>query len=146
MANSIWIKNLEKTFFKNVTMVTKMLHVHISVMVPDRPTIIDRQELIYSLSSHTMTCDLWWPWRSQKVTYMNFTKKQFLSQFSTLTLQVKIKIIIRCMHKAYIFPHATHFLSRDVFNVIFAKTSITPFFFYAKDKVKTKIIQKVCQA
>ena len=27
-------------------------------MVPDRPivTIIDRQELIYSLSSHTMTC------------------------------------------------------------------------------------------
>ena len=29
-------------------------------MVPDTPivTIIDRQELIYSLSSHTMTCDL----------------------------------------------------------------------------------------
>ena len=29
-------------------------------MVPDRPivTIIDRQELIYSLKSHTMTCDL----------------------------------------------------------------------------------------
>ena len=53
------IKNWEKTFFKNVTMVTKMLHVHISVMVPDRPTITDRQELIYSLSSHTMTCDLW---------------------------------------------------------------------------------------
>ena len=41
-------------------MVTKMLHVYISGMVPDRPivTIIDRQELIYSLSSHTMTCDL----------------------------------------------------------------------------------------
>ena len=37
-----------------------MLHVYISVLVPDRPivTIIDRQELIYSLSSHTMTCDL----------------------------------------------------------------------------------------
>ena len=45
-----------------------------------------------------------------------------------------------------ILPHATHFLSRDVFNVIFAKTSITPFIFYAKDKAKTKIIQNVCQA
>ena len=41
-------------------MVTKMLHAYISVLVPDRPkvTIIGRQELIYSLSSHTMTCDL----------------------------------------------------------------------------------------
>ena len=41
-------------------MVTKMLHASISVMVPDRPivTIIDRQELIYSLKSYTMTCDL----------------------------------------------------------------------------------------
>ena len=53
-------KNCQKKFFKNVTMVTKMLHAYISVMVPDRPivTIIDRQELIYSLSSHNMTCDL----------------------------------------------------------------------------------------
>ena len=53
--------NGRKTSFKNVTMVTKMLHVYISVMVPDRlrVAIIDRQELINSLSSHTMTCDLW---------------------------------------------------------------------------------------
>ena len=59
MANSMRTKNGKKKFFKNVTMVTKLLHVHISVMVPDRPivTTIDRQELIYSLSSHTMTCD-----------------------------------------------------------------------------------------
>ena len=62
---------------------------------------------------------------------MNFTKKY---NFSTLTLQAKIKIIIRCMHAAYILPHATHFLSRDVFNVIFAKTSITPSFFMLKTK------------
>ena len=47
-----------KIWEKNVTMVTKMLHVYISVMVPDRlrVAIIDRPELIYSLSSHTMTC------------------------------------------------------------------------------------------
>ena len=34
----------QKTSFKNVTMVTKMLHVYISVTVPDRPivAIIDR--------------------------------------------------------------------------------------------------------
>ena len=38
-----------------------------------------------------------------------------------------------------ILPHAIQFLSLDVFNVIFAKTSITPSFFYAKDKDKTKI-------
>ena len=33
----------------------------IPVMVPDRPivTIIDRQELMHSLSCHTMACDLW---------------------------------------------------------------------------------------
>ena len=57
----MFLKNIrEKTSFKNVTMVTQMMHVYISVTVPDRPivTIIDRQELIYSLSSHTMTCDL----------------------------------------------------------------------------------------
>ena len=56
-------RNGRKTSFKIVTMVTKMLHVYISVMVPDRlrVAIIDRQELIYSLSSHTMTCDLWLP-------------------------------------------------------------------------------------
>ena len=37
-------KNGRKTSFKNVTMVTKMLHVYISVTVPDRPivTIIHR--------------------------------------------------------------------------------------------------------
>ena len=53
-------KNCQITFFKNVTMVTKMLHAYILAMVPDRPivTIIGRQELIYSLSSHTMVCDL----------------------------------------------------------------------------------------
>ena len=57
----MFLKNIrEKTSFKNVTMVTQMMHVYISVTVPDRPivTIIDRQKLIYSLSSHTMTCDL----------------------------------------------------------------------------------------
>ena len=37
-------KNERKTSLKNVTMVTKMLHVYISVTVPDRPivTIIHR--------------------------------------------------------------------------------------------------------
>ena len=37
-------KNGQKKSFKNVTMVTKMLHVYISVTVPDRPivAIIDR--------------------------------------------------------------------------------------------------------
>ena len=37
-------KNGRKTSFKNVTMVTKMLHVYISVTVPDRAivTIIHR--------------------------------------------------------------------------------------------------------
>ena len=37
-------KNGRKTSFKNISMVTKMLHVSISVMVPDRPivAIIDR--------------------------------------------------------------------------------------------------------
>ena len=37
-------KNGRKTSFKNVTMVTKMLHVYISVTVPDRPivTVIHR--------------------------------------------------------------------------------------------------------
>ena len=37
-------RNGRKTSFKNVTMVTKMLHVYISVTVPDRPivTIIHR--------------------------------------------------------------------------------------------------------
>ena len=32
-------KNGRKTSFKNVTMVTKMLHVYISVTVPDRPIV-----------------------------------------------------------------------------------------------------------
>ena len=32
-------KNGRKTSFKNVTMVTKMLHVCISITVPDRPTV-----------------------------------------------------------------------------------------------------------
>ena len=51
---------------KNVTMVTKMLHVYISVTVPDGPiaTIIHRSELICILSFRTMTCGLW----SMKVT------------------------------------------------------------------------------
>ena len=37
-------RNGRKTSFKNVTMVTKMLHVYISVTVPDKPivTIIHR--------------------------------------------------------------------------------------------------------
>ena len=59
-------RNGRKTSFKIGTMLhvyisVSMLHVYISVMVPDRlrVAIIDRQELIYSLSSHTMTCDLW---------------------------------------------------------------------------------------
>ena len=34
----------------------------------------------------------------------------------------------------------THFGSRDVNNVIFGKTAITPSFFKAKDQVKTKMI------
>ena len=35
------LKNiLEKKAIKNVTMVTKMLHVYISVTVPDRPIIL----------------------------------------------------------------------------------------------------------
>ena len=52
--------NGRKTSFKNITMVTKMLHVYISVTVPDRPivTIIYVGELIYRLSFRTMTCDL----------------------------------------------------------------------------------------
>ena len=32
-------RNGRKTSFKNVTMVTKMLHVHISVTVRDRPIV-----------------------------------------------------------------------------------------------------------
>ena len=32
-------KKWGKTSFKNVTMVTKMLHVCISITVPDRPTV-----------------------------------------------------------------------------------------------------------
>ena len=43
--NDIFLQKYgRKTSFKNVTMVTKMLHVYISVMVPDRPivAIIDR--------------------------------------------------------------------------------------------------------
>ena len=32
-------RNGRKTSFKNVTMVTKMLHVYISEMVRDRPTV-----------------------------------------------------------------------------------------------------------
>ena len=53
-------KNGRKTSFENVMMVTKMLHVYISVTVPDRPivTIIHRYELIYRLSFRTMSCDL----------------------------------------------------------------------------------------
>ena len=50
----------QKTSFKNVPMATKILHVYISVTVPDKSivTIIHRQELIYSLPFRTMTCDL----------------------------------------------------------------------------------------
>ena len=53
-------KNCQKKVFQKCNHGYKMLHAYISVMVPDRPivTIIDRQELIYSLKSHTMTCDL----------------------------------------------------------------------------------------
>ena len=42
--NYIFSKMFTKKSFKYVTMVTKMLHVYISVMVPDRPihTIIYR--------------------------------------------------------------------------------------------------------
>ena len=43
--NDIFLQKYgRKTSFKNETMVTKMLHVYISVMVPDRPivAIIDR--------------------------------------------------------------------------------------------------------
>ena len=42
--NTYLQKNGRKTSFKNITMVTKMLHVYISVTVPDRPivTIIHR--------------------------------------------------------------------------------------------------------
>ena len=42
--NTILQKNGRKTSFKNITMVTKMLHVYISVTVRDRPivTIIHR--------------------------------------------------------------------------------------------------------
>ena len=32
-------RNGRKTSFKNVTMVTKMLHVYISVTVPDKPIV-----------------------------------------------------------------------------------------------------------
>ena len=39
-----------------------------------------------------------------------------------------------------------HFLSCEVFNVIFEKNFYNCFIFYAKDKAKTKIIQNVCQA
>ena len=55
--------NGRKTSFKNVTMVTKMLHVYISVTVPDRPIVAIIE------------------W-SQMVTFMNIKKKtHFLSKF-----------------------------------------------------------------
>ena len=45
---------------KTIAMVTIMLFVYVSVMVPDRPivTIIDRYELIYNLLFGIMTFDL----------------------------------------------------------------------------------------
>ena len=53
-------KNCQKKVFQKCNHGYKNVACLYLVMVPDRPivTIIDRQELIYSLSSHTMTCDL----------------------------------------------------------------------------------------
>ena len=91
---------------------------------------------IYGLS-HCTPC----PNEPRSPLHEFYKKIQFLSQFSTLRLQVKIKIIIRSMPTAWcnILPHAMHFLSSDVFNVIFEKTSITPSFFMLKKKLKLKL-------
>ena len=68
---------------------------------------------------------------------MNFTKNT-ISQpvFDHDTSGLNQNNHVRCMHTAWgnILTHATRFLSHDVFNVIYAKTSITPSFFMLKTK------------
>ena len=130
----------QKTSFKNVPMATKILHVYISVTVPDKSivTIIHRQELIYSLPFRTMTCDLQWPWRSQMVTYMSVTKNVFSQSVIELETSRKAKIVANSMRTAwYHFRRPlTYFRSRDVIKAIFGITAITPLFFKLKTSSK----------
>ena len=69
----------------------------------------------------------------------------FLSQFLSQRLHVKTKIMANSMRTAWRHFRAspTHFLSRDVINVIFGKTAITHSFFKRKTSSKTKLIRDV---
>ena len=78
---------------------TKILHVYISVMVPDRPIVTN---------GHIHEC---------------YKKTYFLSQLLNLRPHVKAKIIANSMRTAWCHFRAplTYFRSRDFRNVIFEK-------------------------
>ena len=65
-------------------------------------------------------------------------KTHFLSQFLSKRLHVKTKIMAKSMQTArrHFRAPPTHFRSRDVINVIFGKTAITPSFFKLKSSSK----------
>ena len=72
------------------------------------------------------------------VTFMNFMKNAFSQSVFELEASSKIEIMSNSMQTAWRHLRAvsTHFRSRDVINVIFGKTEITPSFFELKTSSK----------
>ena len=72
-------------------------------------------------------------------------KTYFLSQLLSQRLHVKTKIMANSMRTAWRHFRAllTHFRSRDVINIIFGITVITPLFFKLKTSSETKMILDV---
>ena len=68
------------------------------------------------------------------VTYMKFTK----NAISQSVFELETKIMAKSVRTAWRHFRAppTHFRSRDVINVIFGKTAITPSFFKLKTSSK----------
>ena len=75
------------------------------------------------------------------VTYMNFIKNVFSKLVFELETSCKEQKNCKQYSNSMVpFPrYLTNFLSRDVVNVIFEKTSITFFIFLAKDFKKSKL-------